>query len=384
MNKPPLLSIVVPTKNRYKYLKYLVSFFNSIKSDEIEMIIQDNSDSNAEIQDFLSTIVDERLTYNYVSESLPISLNSDYAIKNSRGEYVCFLGDDDGFTTNILDAVECMKKYDVDASIFTIPHYLWPDCKGSLFWEWLFPFKIRKGTGQVTILDSYAELIKVLKDGAYKIGQLPKVYHGIVTRKALDGIYEKHGSYFPGASPDMANAVSLALDKVKLIHIDYPFLIGGTSKVRMQGNERGDNEKDFSKLLFLPADTDANWDRRIPKIWTGQTIYAETIIKTLTKNGRADLIEHVNFSFMYISFIRHYKQEASMAYKLLSLPKLIVLGYNLIIFLMKYLIENSKRKKNDRDVYTITIDGEVNDIISYIKIVEDVNGNFIQVNDINR
>lgn len=378
MNTMPTLSIVVPTKNRYKYLKYLITFFSSVKSDEIEMVIQDNSDDNTEIKEFLSTIVDRRVKYHYIAESLPISLNSDYAINNSCGRYVCYLGDDDGFTSNILDAIECMKKHDADAAIFSIPHYLWPDCKGSLFWEWLFPFRIRKGTGRVTVLDSFSELIKVLKDGAYKIGQLPKAYHGIVTREALDKIYGKHGSYFPGASPDMANAVSLALNKVKLIHIDYPFLIGGTSKVRMKDNERGDNEKDFSKLPFLPADTDANWDKRIPKVWTGQTIYTETIIKTLTRNGRADLIRHINFSFMYISFMKHYKEDANMIYEMLNFKKLFYLGFNFVVFSIKYLIEKGKQKHKTRNTYSIIIDSEVDDIIEYTRIMEDVNGKFVK------
>lgn len=370
----PLLSIVVPTKNRYKYLKYLISFFNSIESDQIELIIQDNSDDNGEIKNFLSTIIDSRVKYHYVSKSLPISLNSDYAINNSCGEYVCYLGDDDGFTSNILDAVECMRQHDADAAIFAIPHYLWPDCKGSLFWDWLFPFKIKKASGRITLLDSRVELIKVLKDGAYKLGQLPKVYHGIVTRKSLDKIYEKYGSYFPGASPDMANAVSLALNDVKTIHIDYPFLIGGTCKVRMKGNENGDFEKDFSKLPFLPADIEANWDKRIPKIWTGQTIYTETIIKTLERSGNSDLIHNINFSFMYISFIRHYKKNAKMVYKLLNISQLIALGYNFIVFTMKYML--NKRKANE--TYALTINKEVSDIIEYIQIVEQVNGDFLQ------
>ena len=38
-----ILSIVVPTKNRFYYLEFLVKYFNSINSNEIELIIHDNS-----------------------------------------------------------------------------------------------------------------------------------------------------------------------------------------------------------------------------------------------------------------------------------------------------------------------------------------------------
>lgn len=52
MNK--LLSIVVPTKNRYYYLTYLLKYFYLIESDEIELIIQDNSDEKNEKEAFVS------------------------------------------------------------------------------------------------------------------------------------------------------------------------------------------------------------------------------------------------------------------------------------------------------------------------------------------
>ena len=46
--KSPLLSIVVPTKNRYYYLLKLIELVESIGSPELELVIQDNSDDNDE------------------------------------------------------------------------------------------------------------------------------------------------------------------------------------------------------------------------------------------------------------------------------------------------------------------------------------------------
>ena len=65
-------------------------------------------------------------------------------------------------------------------------------------------------------LDVKSELKKVIKDGFGTLGLLPKVYQGVVSRQLLDKLYDKCGTYFPGPSPDMANAVALSIltDKV--------------------------------------------------------------------------------------------------------------------------------------------------------------------------
>lgn len=51
-----LLSVIVPTKNRYEYLKQCITTLASIDNGSIELIIQDNSDDNLEILAFLDTI----------------------------------------------------------------------------------------------------------------------------------------------------------------------------------------------------------------------------------------------------------------------------------------------------------------------------------------
>ena len=48
-----LLSIVVPTKNRYYYLKYLIRLVDNLHSEEVELVIQDNSDYNNEFVEYL-------------------------------------------------------------------------------------------------------------------------------------------------------------------------------------------------------------------------------------------------------------------------------------------------------------------------------------------
>ena len=44
-----LLSIVIPTKDRYKYLKGTVDVLSKLDPSQIEIIVQDNTNDNSEI-----------------------------------------------------------------------------------------------------------------------------------------------------------------------------------------------------------------------------------------------------------------------------------------------------------------------------------------------
>lgn len=69
----PLLSIVIPTKNRYDCLKKFVELFHSVyTSSEIQLAISDNSDDNSDFLAFLSTVDDKRILYTYTAEHISV------------------------------------------------------------------------------------------------------------------------------------------------------------------------------------------------------------------------------------------------------------------------------------------------------------------------
>src|SRR5690554_5261394 len=101
-----LLSIVVPTKNRYQYLTYFLKQFIDIKEQNVELIIQDNSDDNRFILDELKNYEDNRIRYFHIFENLSVSDNCSEGIKNSRGKYVTLMGDDDCMTSEIMNIMD--------------------------------------------------------------------------------------------------------------------------------------------------------------------------------------------------------------------------------------------------------------------------------------
>ena len=126
----PFLSIVIPTKNRYEYLKVILEVIKNFRNEDLEIVIQDNSDNPSEKDDFFSYVNglnDSSIKYFYCNENLSINENSDKAVLNSKGKYVCFIGDDDCVTSHIVDAARWMESQAIDVLTFYCPSYIWSD-----------------------------------------------------------------------------------------------------------------------------------------------------------------------------------------------------------------------------------------------------------------
>lgn len=304
MKDTPILSIIVPTKNRYYYLWFLVEYFNAITDSSIELIIQDNSDDIEEHRAFYEKIRDlndSRIKYNYVHESLSVIENSDRALYNATGDYVCFIGDDDIFSKTILNFISEIKEKDIDAVFPLNSSYSWPDIHSRLYGDKLSgKFTQTNITGEIVKETPKKLLDKVLKLGGTDIINLPRVYHGIVKLSVLKKIYERTGSFFPGPSPDMANAVALCNYVNRFIIIDIPFVVSGHSSKSTGGQgAAGKHFGEIRNIKHLPSDTADKWTPEVPFYWSGYTIYAESVIQALKRLGLSDELKTLNFNYLY-------------------------------------------------------------------------------------
>lgn len=69
----PLLSIVVPTKNRYMYLEEMIRMFVSFQLENTELVVQDNSDDNARFLDFILQFEQfQNIKYYYTNDHLSV------------------------------------------------------------------------------------------------------------------------------------------------------------------------------------------------------------------------------------------------------------------------------------------------------------------------
>lgn len=303
MNKP-LLSIVVPTKDRYKYLKHLIRLIDSFDTPEIELVIQDNTLNNEEIEEFLKNFTSQNICYFHEKKPLSVSENSDLAVLHSSGDFVCFIGDDDGVTSHILDCVKWMSANKIEVLVPSIVGYRWPDYFNGLSGNIAGTCSYKFFTKKVRYKDSQKTLTDIMERGFINRGELPLLYHGIARRDILNKIYQVGNTFFPGSSPDIANGVALSLITKKFVVLDFPIIISGASAHHGGGVKKMKNRAaPIENLPFLPKNAKERWEKNIPKVWAGETVWPESAIKALRYMGREDLIKMVNFEYLLATFI---------------------------------------------------------------------------------
>lgn len=330
--KQPLLSIVVPTKDRYPYLKHLVQMIHGFDSDEIEIIVQDNTEDNSV---FVNSTEINYVKYFYEKEQIPIYQNCDKAILHSNGEFVCFIGDDDGVTEYVIECAKWMKKNDVEVVMPSTISYSWPDriVKSKTMTK-TGAVVFRPFSGKITKVSTKEVLQNSIDSGFINRGNMPLVYHGIVKRTTLDRIFDKCGTFFPGASPDIANAVALCLSVDEFYKIDVPLTISGASKTHGGGvNKMKNRAARIEDVSFLPKDITQTWDERVPRIWTGETIWCQSALMAIKAMGRNELLDQVAYEKLYARFAAFHLPLRRLAYSLTSNKfKLTINIFRIVIY----------------------------------------------------
>lgn len=301
----PLLSIVIPTKNRYETLfPTLAAILGNIQDPRLEVVVQDNSDDPSPARVYFSAHTDSRVRYEHLAGAVSIVDNTEAALERATGEYVTFIGDDDLVSPDILEFVKEFSERGIVAVIYPPAYYWWISVKFSVptrfhqpgaFW---YPLNI---SGDEYLIDTAQELAKVVEQGAVGLFELPRVYHGIVHRSVLRKIKEKSGRFVNGASPDMALAIAASLVIDSHVRVNKPLTVYGASK--NSGGGWTASNTHFGRIYdqpHLPQWTKDHWNENIPPIWSEQTIYPQTAIEVMSALGQAGTL---NFPAFYASMM---------------------------------------------------------------------------------
>ncbi len=302
-----LLSVVIPTYNRYEYLKGCLEATTSIKSDELEIVVHDNTEDNSEILAVLESLHDNRIKYYHVKQHISVVENSESGVGYASGDYVCMIGDDDTICESMVQAARFCKENNVDACMAHIPGFNWPDMTFSGESEPNL-FYTKKGDNSVREIEAYEVLKRIVKTAEGLSADVPRIYHGIVSKACLERVKSKCGSYFPGPSPDMANATAVSMESRRTIFIsDYLMVSGyGFKSARGEGNRHAHYGK-ISEKPWLPQDTEKNWIGDIPKIFSGETIFAQSLLYALHRMDNDELAGQYNYGSLYAQFLSHHR-----------------------------------------------------------------------------
>ena len=288
----PLVSVIIPTKNRQTYAMKTVLQIVSLNQN-IEIIIHDNSDDDSlyyMIKDFID---DGSVKYAYEKQALSFSDNYNKAAEMATGKFICAIGDDDGVLPNIVACAQWMEDNNIDI------------IKPAKDQVYFYPGNANRkknacvGFGKYTGIYHYsnpeASVISLLNDGGcnYLEKDMPGSYHGLVRMDCMRKVKDITGKFYDGLTPDMFSVICLSLlPDISFVVIDYPITLPGVcpssgSAASDSGKHAGRIE-DAPHLKLLP---DYKWSSDVPKVYSVETIWAETMVYAIQKMGRSELID---------------------------------------------------------------------------------------------
>ena len=309
----PILSIIIPSRNRADYAKACLRSALSIDRSDFEIIVQDNSDEPI-LEDFVANdLNDSRIHYRYTSDRMDVIQNFTQATERANGEYICFIGDDDGVTPEIVDAASWAYRENYDALDTTRPaQFWWPDIRHRVYGDrFAGSLEIRPFTGTISFPDPHEELFKCARSGGQQFFNLPKVYYGLVRRTCLEQVRGATGEYFPGPSPDLAGAVAVASYVDRMCLVDYPLVLPGSSKASTAGmGVAGRHIGRLEDWPHLPKDKVANWSQLVPAFFSGRTIWGEDVVQALKATGRDDVLKEFDVSLLHAHCVVFHPDQA--------------------------------------------------------------------------
>lgn len=365
-----LLSIIIPTKNRSYYclesVKEILEVCDILKTNQIEIVIQDNSDTDSLKESILALNADN-IKYNYTGKILSFVDNFSEAVSLASGEYLCMIGDDDGILPNILEEVYKAKEKNIHSIIPSLNAvYIWP-MENSIVANgdngYLYTAYINEKS---TVISTSNSLQKMLSNGGqdYQKCDMPRLYHGIIHRSLTEKIFSKTNYYFGGLTPDIYMATALTFVCDKSIKLGYPITISGICTGSGSANSaQGKHTGELSDAPHFIGHDTYEWEDIVPQIYTVETIWADTALHAVR-----DFNEQKVSDFNVVSLLAHCYQKYPQFKKRLNVFKKEhkISGFDILkkrisffaIPLMKRIVRRLVRTKKDMfkayDVKTVS------------------------------
>ena len=112
-------SILLPTRNRVRYLELAMQTVLRQDYADWEIIVSDN-DSEEDVAGLCRSLDDDRVKYVRTREFIPVTDNWNNALAHSSGDYVIMLGDDDGLLRGHLSTMaRLISQFDAPDLIYT-------------------------------------------------------------------------------------------------------------------------------------------------------------------------------------------------------------------------------------------------------------------------
>jgi glycosyltransferase involved in cell wall biosynthesis len=235
MKKEFVITIVIPTRNRVETLSYCLKTIITQNDKNLQVLVCDNSTNN-ETQSLVSKL-NYPITYIRTKSLLSMTENWNYAMKFVDGDYVIYIGDDDGIA---VDGISNLRKVIKESNELA---FTWNTCE----YQWPIDEFNAKVISEFTATEGYEkyDLRRKARDVMCKGGwfyyELPGLYHSCIAYSIIDKIIKKNGSVFKTTQPDLFSAMSIPNYTNKYVFINKDITIQGRSALSNGGSSVSKN-----------------------------------------------------------------------------------------------------------------------------------------------
>jgi glycosyltransferase involved in cell wall biosynthesis len=224
--RSPLFSVVIPTRNRANLLPYALQSALHQEFDDYEIVVSDNcsSDNTEQVVRHLAT---GKVRYVRTPRSFDMADSWEFALRQTRGEYVTYLCDDDAIHPALLaKAARVIEQEEVDI-------VAWPF--GGIYYHGNWHdehernvLRFAKPPRQTRIIESQSVLDEL--SNCRFTHKLPRFLNSCASRTLIAEISGKVGRVFWPSCPDYTSGVAQLAFRGRLAYLDDLLLLWGVAK----------------------------------------------------------------------------------------------------------------------------------------------------------
>lgn len=222
MSATPLFSVVIPTRNRGRLVRWALQSALSQTFSDYELVVSDNC-SQDNTPDVVRQYAGSDVRYVRVKEGLSIADHWEFAFNQARGKYVTFLCDDDGWCPDMLERVaDIVQKTQSPAIASASAVYFGDNWMDAPLRNSVYFTQYSRRVEQRNSRDTLKQLFT-----CKNTNEAPRMLNSFCDRNLVNQIQRKAGRVFLPSCQDYSFATLVTASTPTWTFIDEPLRIEG-------------------------------------------------------------------------------------------------------------------------------------------------------------